>query len=413
MTRLMFAVATVVIAGLGSGDPAGPSLDFQVRLEVPLKHDDGRFLWYHPRAAAVPPARSGSEPTVFVTVQKHLRVSDYYSGLYVMRRRGLDGPWAEPDLPAELDWRQESDGVTTSVADVTPGWHARTGRLIALGCQVRYSPKGQQLEDRPRAHQTAYAVYHSGRDAWARWQVLEMPPGDKFNFCRNACAQWLVKDDGHLLVPLYFGRNAKEPYSVTVAECSFDGERITYLRHGDELTLNVERGLVEPSLVRYGGRYYLTLRNDRAAYVTVSGDGLKWVAIREWTFDDGRPLGSYNTHQHWLAHGEGLFLVYTRRGANNDHIPRHRAPLFVARVDTDRLTVIRSSERVLIPERGAELGNFGVAAVSPTESWVTVSEGVWSDAARKKGADGSTFVARVIWSKPNSMYADAGGRGAR
>jgi hypothetical protein len=166
-------------------------------------------------------------------------------------------------------------------------------------------------------------------------------------------------------------------------------------------------------LVRYGGRYYLTLRNDRAAYVTVSGDGLKWVAIREWTFDDGRPLGSYNTHQHWLAHGEGLFLVYTRRGANNDHIPRHRAPLFVARVDTDRLTVIRSSERVLIPERGAELGNFGVAAVSPTESWVTVSEGVWSDAARKKGADGSTFVARVIWSKPNSMYADAGGRGAR
>jgi hypothetical protein len=121
-------------------------------------------------------------------------------------------------------------------------------------------------------------VYHPGRDAWARWQVLEMPPGDKFNFCRNACAQWLVKDDGHLLVPLYFGRNAKEPYSVTVAECSFDGERITYLRHGDELTLNVERGLVEPSLVRYGGRYYLTLRNDRAAYVTVSGDGLKWVA---------------------------------------------------------------------------------------------------------------------------------------
>lgn len=61
----------------------------------------------------------------------------------------------------------------------------------------------------------------------------------------------------------------------------------------------------------------------------------------------------------------------------------------------------------------AELGNFGVAAVSPTESWVTVSEGVWNDAARTKGADGSTFVALVIWSKPNSLFTDAGGRGTR
>jgi hypothetical protein len=348
-----------------------------------------------------------------ITLQKHLRVSDYYSGLHLLRRRGLDGRWAGPELPAELDWRQESDGVTVSVADVTPGWHARTGRLIALGCQVRYSPKGQQLEDRPRAHQTVYAVYDPRRDAWSRWQMLEMPAGDKFNFCRNACSQWLVKEDGNLLVPLYHGRNAKEPFSVTVAECGFDGEQLTFQRQGDELRLNVERGLVEPSLVRCAGRYYLTLRNDRAGYVTVSDDGLKWAAIREWTFDDGKPLGSYNTQQHWLAHSDGLFLVYTRRGAGNDHIPRHRAPLFVGRVDAERLSVIRASERVIVPERGAELGNFGVAAVSLTESWLTVSEGVWTDAARKKGADGATFVARVIWSKPNKLYTDGQEGGAR
>jgi hypothetical protein len=188
---------------------------------------------------------------------------------------------------------------------------------------------------------------------------------------------------------------------VTVARCRFDGERLTYLRHGDELTLNVVRGLVEPSLARVGGRYYLTLRNDKAGYVTASDDGLKWAAIKEWTFDDGAPLGSYNTQQHWLAHSDGLFLVYTRRGANNDHIIRHRAPLFAGRVDPERLCVVRASERVVIPERGAEMGNFGVAAVSPGESWVTVSEGLWNDAARQKGADGSTFVARVTWSRPS------------
>ena len=41
---------------------------------------------------------------------------------------------------------------------------------------------------------------------------------------------------------------------------------------------------------------------------------------REWRFDDGSPLGSYNTQQHWVTVGGGLFLVYTRKGADNDHI---------------------------------------------------------------------------------------------
>jgi hypothetical protein len=138
--------------------------------------------------------------------------------------------------------------------------------------------------------------------------------------------------------------------------------------------------------------------------VTASGDGLRWQPIKEWTFDDGRPLGSYNTQQHWLAHSGGLFLVYTRRGAGNDHMFRHRAPLFIARVDPDRLCVLRATERVLIPERGGELGNFGAAAVSEHESWVTVSEGIWTDDARRRGADGSTFVARIVWSRPNGLF---------
>ncbi|MFO0808854.1 MAG: hypothetical protein U0746_09545 [Gemmataceae bacterium] len=399
--RRLTCVAVLAIAAAARA--ADPPLDYRVQIDVPLKHDDGQFLWYHPRAATVP--NPGGEPTVVVTLQKHLRVSDYYGGLHVLKRRGLNGPWSGPELPPALDWQKDAKGVTVSVADVTPGWHAPTGRLIAIGCQVRYSPAGQQLEDVARAHQTVYAVYDPKRDSWGRWQVLAMPPDAKFNFCRNACAQWLVEADGTLLVPVYFGPDAKQPHMVTVLACRFDGERLTYQRHGDELRLPIVRGLVEPSLARFGGRYFLTIRNDKAGYVTVSDDGRKWAPIKEWTFDDGQPLGSYNTQQHWLAHSDGLFLVYTRRGANNDHIVRHRAPLFVGRVDADRLCVVRASERVVVPERGAELGNFGVAAVSPDESWVTVSEGLWNEASRKKGADGSTFVARVIWSRPNRQYA--------
>ena len=41
------------------------------------------------------------------------------------------------------------------------------------------------------------------------------------------------------------------PHSVTVVRCVFEGERLRYLEHGSELVLDVVRGLVEPSLVRF------------------------------------------------------------------------------------------------------------------------------------------------------------------
>ena len=54
---------------------------------------------------------------------------------------------------------------------------------------------------------------------------------------------------------------------------------------------------------------FLTLRNDQAAYVTVSDDGLQFETPRGWRFDDGEPLGSYNIQQHWVTHGDRAWLV--------------------------------------------------------------------------------------------------------
>ncbi len=378
-------------------------LEYDIKLQTVLEHDDGEFLWFHPRVAAIPGLGVDGGPAVVMTLQKHLKVSDYYSGLSVVRTDDMGETWAEPDPRPELDWRHEDGGVVIAVADVTPGYHAPTGKVIAVGAQVRYSPRGEQLEDKARSNQTAYAVLDPQTGQWTPWRVLDMPPDDKFNYARNACAQWIVEPDGTVLLPFYFGPSAGAPASVTVVRCAFDGDELRYLEHGEELALNVERGLCEPSIAHFQGRYYLTIRNDVKGYVTAGDDGLHYAPIRPWTFDDGAELGSYNTQQHWVAHSEALFLSYTRRGADNDHIMRHRAPLFIARVDPERLCVLRDTERVLIPERGATLGNFGAAAVSPDESWVTVSEGVWNDDARRRGAKGATFVARVIWSTPNEL----------
>jgi hypothetical protein len=175
------------------------------------------------------------------------------------------------------------------------------------------------------------------------------------------------------------------------------------VRHGTVLRLNVVRGLCEPSLIAYHGRYFLTLRNDLRGYVTACDDGLQFSEQQPWLFDDGAELGSYNTQQHWLAHSDGLFLVYTRRGANNDHIIRHRAPLFMAQVNPATLRVLRRTEKVVVPERGAEMGNFGACPISETESWITVSEGMFMKDSRQRGAEGATFVARVLWAKPNTL----------
>ena len=390
------------IASAAEPEPAVERLGFRVELDTILEYDEGDFLWFHPRAAMIP-ARADQPAQAFITIQKHLKASDFYSRLFLLRSADLGKTWHGPEAIPSLDWRHETNGVILAVADVTPGWHEPSGRLIAVGAHVRYSQQGAQLDDVRRAHQTAYAVYDRQTDAWSDWQLIEMPDDPKFDFARSACAQWSVSDAGTVLLPFYMGQSSKTPWDVTVAEFDFDGERLVFRRQGNQLDLDVARGLYEPSLIRFQDRYFLTIRNDHEGYVSASDDGLNFSPIKPWQFDDGAELGSYNTQQHWLAHSDGLFLCYTRRGADNDHITRHRAPLFIAQVDPQRLHVLRNTERVLVPERGATLGNFGANAVTAGESWVTVSEGLFNEASRTRGATGATFVARVLWAKPNRL----------
>lgn len=403
MQRLLWIFALLAAISAAATPPQGAP-DYEIRVETILQHDDGRFLWFHPRVTPVPRPGDAQSPAVLMTLQQHLQVSDFYSGMYTMWTDDLGVTWSGPEERPELAWKMdEARNAIEAVCDITPGWHAPTGKAIAIGARIRYSRQGGQLDDVPRTHQTAYAVFDPADRSWTPWRIIEMPPDDIFEFSRNACAQWIVQADGRLLLPLYIARSSTEDFSVTVAECDFDGNSIRYRRHGNVLTVQGGRGLCEPSLIAFQGRCFLTLRNDNGAYVTVSDDGLQYAPIRPWRFDDGAELGSYNTQQHWLAHSDGLFLVYTRRGADNDHIFRHRAPLFIAQVDPERLCVIRATERVLIPERGATMGNFGAAAINENESWVTVGEGVWNDDMRRRGAAGRLLLARVIWKTPNRL----------
>jgi hypothetical protein len=291
--------------------------------------------------------------------------------------------------------------VPVAASDFVPQWHAATGKLLGTGHTVVYTPDWRVKHWRPR--QTIYSVYDPGEDRWEPWKRLAMPDPKKFFHCgAGSTSRWDLPD-GTTLLPMYFvppGRNSR----ATVARCRFDSHALEYLEHGDEIAIDDKtRGMHEPSLARFGGRYFLTLRNDRRGYVTRGEDGLHFEPYRPWTFDDGTELGNYNTQQRWVVHAHGLFLVYTRRGANNDHVFRHRAPLFMAQVDPDRLCVLRGTERILVPERGARLGNFGVTPVTPQETWVTVAELMQPRGVQEYGSDGSVWVARVRWQRPNGL----------
>ena len=377
---------------------------FSVKTDVAYQELSEDYCWFHPRATAIPGMGKNGNPTVIMTIQKELQgISDFYSGLYYMRTDDLGETWTQPIEIPELKWQNEPDGTIISVADVTPSWHAKTGKVLAVGIRVEYFPEGGQKEEK-RSHDAAYCIYDPVNDTWTPWKLLPgIPEPDYFYFLNSGCIQWIEKTNGNILLPVGFNKPGIGDSFVTVFECSFDGNTLSYIRHGEELTVEGGRGLGEPSLAFFKGTYYLTLRNDAMGYVTTSKDCFHWEPVKPWVFDDGKNIGSYNTQTHWLVHSDAIFLTYTRKGANNDHIPRNRAPLFIAQVDPINLQVMRATEQVLIPERGVMLGNFGASAITQNESWVTDAEYMVGGKIHPRGANGTVWVARVFWSKDNKQ----------
>ncbi len=385
-------------------------LTFRLSRHVPTRMYDGKKCWCHPRAGIVPGAGRNGAPRVVMTMNTlSVSGSDVFKAMHGLRTDDLGKTWAEPRELSNLAVKYETiDDVKRPVAvsDFWPRWHATTKTLLGTGHTVVYTPDWKVAHPRPR--HTSFSTYDLVKDQWAPWQKLAMPDGDKFHDSGAGCTQRYDLADGTILLPIYF-RPQKKNSRVTIAQCSFDGKTLRFEKHGNELSVDDKtRGLHEPSLTRFNDEYFLTIRNDKRGFVTRSKDGLNFAPIQPWKFDDDSDLGNYNTQQHWVTHSEGLFLVYTRRGANNDHVFRHRAPLFMAQVEPKRLRVIRKTEQILVPARGARLGNFGVTDVNENETWVTTAEWMqtWGPnyvlpVDNKYGADGSVYVARIHWSKPN------------
>lgn len=374
---------------------------------------DGKKCYTQARAGIVP--RPGGDPRIVVTMSPLLLTgSDVYYELHEMRSDDLGKSWTGPIKHLDTLGRRPAgllDGKPVEVAcgDFWPKWHARSGKLLGTGHTVAYVNDKGPVPNRQIA--PTYSVYDAAKGAWTPWTTLELPEEKLGQACGAGCTQRVDLADGTILLPVYHRAKDSKFARSNVLRCGFDGATLKVLEIGDTLRRDFKRGLPEPSLAVFKGTYYLTLREEDAGYVAVGKDGLHFGDLKKWTWDDGTDLGTYNTQAHWVTHSDALYLVYTRKGANNDHIFRHRAPLFIAEVDTDKLHVKRATERILIPEKGARYGNFGVCNVSERETWIVETEWMQRPPAEfvipvvnPWGAEARVYAARILWDKPNLSW---------
>jgi hypothetical protein len=393
------AAAAQPLAKVFSAESKG-SLIASIEKVTLLRGRDGKQpTWFHPRACMVP-GQGGS--TAFMTLQT-IAGSDYFGPVHWMTSTDFGKTWTKPQPVPPLGRVPHPQHGEEGVCDVVPEWHAKTGTVLALGHNVFYSgPKFSR--DQP-SRWPIYAVWKNGQ--WGPRRKLEWDDPRGSYIYSNNCGQRVNLPNGDVL--LAFTHGAKETArSVSGVICGFDGETLRVKQVGEEIKHDKGRGLLEPSVTQFGKRYFLTIRaEDERGYVCASDDGLRWTPKRAWAWEDGTPLVMSTTQQHWLAHSEALWLVYTRKDASNVNVVRWRSPLWMAQVDVKRLCLLKETERVVLPlvgdgvndpDKVAIMGNFHITNASRDESWVTVGE--WQP---KNGIRGDTLLARIRWQKPNQL----------
>jgi hypothetical protein len=404
MNRHCLLLFSFLLSLTALGAEAG--LIASIEKQVVRRNRDGKATtWFHPRACRVP-GKTAAAPVALMTLQS-IGGSDYFGPVHWSESTDLGKTWAKPRPIPALDRVPVTEhlGLTAGVCDVVPQYHPPTKTILAMGHVVFY--KGPKFA---RGDQLArYPVYTVRRadGTWGKRRILKWKdPRGAFIYSNN-CGQRVVLPNGDILLAFTFGDKPTHR-SVAGVLCSFDGENLKIKKVGPPLKLAHKRGLLEPSVTQFDGKFYITIRaEDDHGYQSVSADGLNWAPKQRWVWGNGDPINMSTTQQHWLTHSDGLFLVYTRKDKANTGVIRWRAPLYVARVDVRTRRLIRATERVVLPLMGdgvkdpnsvALMGNFNITNAGPGESWVTVGE--WMP---RKNARGDLLLARIRWSRPNQL----------
>ena len=350
----------------------------------------------------VPMVATDGAGTALMTWQKLLlKGCDVFYGTYMSRSDDGGRTWSEPVEQSALADTHEGDLRVAHAA--TPFYNRTKGRWFALGFESLYKndaePFQKYVNGRPYQRPLEVSVDAvSGR--FTGYKPLPFPlaytgamPFGQIAECEN----------GDIIVPFYFSTSDNlnvGPFSVksscVTVRYAFGEDGLKVVAAGRPIVApGLKRGVGEPSAVRFGGKYYLTLRSDERGMIAMSDDGLTFSEPIPWRWEDGCEIGNRNTQQHWLVVGRSLYLAYTRERADNRHVFRTRAPVFMARVDPVRGCLLRETERPLVPELGARLGNFCCCRAGETGSWLVTAEWMQPLGCERYGSDNSLWLIKI------------------
>ncbi len=391
-------LALVVVAAAFVGAQSSPDLIQSLTVTTMHQGRAGGTTWFLPRFCVLP------NKTIFLTKQE-ISGSDYYGPLHWQESRDNGKTWGAAQPVPGLGRFPYKGDIEETASDFTPEYHPPTKSLILLG-EIIYYRNGKFFPEQP--HRFPVYVIRDARGNWSERKKLEWNDPRNSAVYAMGSSQFVVLPNGDLLLPVAFRPTERAAFSVTTLLCSFDGKTIKVKSVGTELKNDVKRGLLEPQLIAYHNKYYLTIRaEDDRGYICESTDGLHWSEPKVWAWDNGEALTMSTTQQHWLVHSDALYLAYTRKAEANANVMRWRAPLYLAQVDRTMRRLQRSTERIVFPLIGDGIndpthvphyGNFHVGNVSQDEAWIAAGEVIPANFR------GNLLLARVKWKTTNRGF---------
>lgn len=362
----------------------------EVNLQVVAEGYDGHQTWFQPRVT-----KTGKKNEFSLLLQPWFtEISDYFGTYHEMRSTDGGSSWSNPiSLVDSLGDCFKGDTLLR-LADVNAQFHERTKTILAIGGVAEYV-NGHQPG---MVDKIGYFSCSSDDRKYSSYRLLEIPSGLDVSNAGYGCSQWVELPDGDILLPIQMWNKSKGQFICTIARCSFDGHKLCYKSNSNLLAMDRGRGLYELSLIEYMEHFYLTLRNDVNGMVSASKDGKYFSEPKEWKFDTDSLVNIENTQSHWVKSPWGLHLVYTSsHRKESENVFRGRAPLFIAQFDENKMCLLKNTERILVPNDGAQLGNFGALDIDESNSWVITSEATTAETQKVGKNNGRVIIAKIHW----------------
>lgn len=306
-----------------------------------------------------------------------------------------------------LTWKkQKSSKALKDIRDgdmrigfsVCPHYSRFHSRWYAIGIETRYVddkvPYLKVKDGKPYRHPYFADIdIEKGRIM----ELKEMPFPFEYGGV-NAFGEPVELEDGDIIMTFYYTTLEQKDmnHKAVCVRYRFVEDGLEVVEAGTPIEApQLRRGVCEPSLIRFQGKYYLTLRSDEQGMYCESADGLHFSQPKVWCWEDGTPIGNANTQQHWIDLGDRLYLTYTRKDAANKHVFRNRAPLYSAQFDPERGVLIKETEFPLVPELGARLGNFNTVCDGSGRAFLVTAEWMQPVGCEKYGSDNSIWFISI------------------